>query len=153
MAKLVVFDTLPKYLDSPEDLNHQGQLIPQLQILDQAAKKYNCAIVLITHLNKNEWSKSIYRGQGTIGLAGFARSSFVIEKGKKAERVLSIIKSNLAPDDIVDTYQLDRTGVYHFIERSEETTSWDEDGNTPLSVAGQKLKEILSLGARPSNRL
>ena len=150
-AKLVVLDTLPKYLNSAEDLYHQGQLDPQLEELNQVAKTYNCSIVLISHMNKNEGSKIVYRGQGSIAIAGTARSNIMLEKDVNGKRILSVVKSNLGPDNIFDTYQLDRSGRYHFVSRYEDPLYSDEiEEDIFLSSAGQELKNLLSSGPVPS---
>ena len=153
-AKLVVIDTLTKFLDTEEDINHRSKVQPQLEALDKAAKDFNCAIVMISHLNKNESGKPIYRGEGSIALAGFVRSNVLLEReGKTSIRTLSIVKSNAAPDDIENTYTLDSNGVYHFVERTRENQEEDhvEEPVPDLSPAAEELMRILSDGPVPSN--
>ena len=153
-AKLVIFDTLPKFLDYEEDIMHQGKLQPQLKILDRAARENDCAIVLISHMNKNEGSRAIYRGVGSIALAGFVRSNIMLEKTERAKRVLSVVKSNLDPDDIEDTYRLRRDGRYQFVGRTADAgdpKDWDDE--PAASPAAEMMHRLLSNGSTPSKEV
>ena len=142
-AKLVVFDTLSKYLDNEDDIMFHGKLQPQLKSLDHAARENNCAVVLISHMNKREGSKSIYRGFGTISLAGYVRSSFAIDRPNRNSglRVLSTVKSNLAPDDIVQNYELDRNAKYRFLDDNtdENLPKPTENDYSPAAIALMKI--------------
>ena len=68
------------------------------------ASTYNCAIVLISHLNKNENSKSLYRNLGSIDVVAAARSVLQVERDKDNpnHRIVRQIKNNLCQigDDI-----------------------------------------------------
>ena len=41
------------------------------------AEKYNCAVILIGHMNKAAGSKSTYRGLGSIDIQAAARSVLI----------------------------------------------------------------------------
>ena len=46
------------------------------------ASQYDCAIVLVGHLNKKSSSKELYRGLGSIDVAATARSVLQIDSFK-----------------------------------------------------------------------
>ena len=44
------------------------------------AEKYNCAVILIGHMNKAAGSKSTYRGLGSIDIQATARSVLLVAR-------------------------------------------------------------------------
>lgn len=78
-AKLLVIDPVQAYLGEA-DLANALSMRRVLRQLAQWAQSYDCAIVLVGHLNKREGSKDLYRGMGSIDLVAAARSVLQIEK-------------------------------------------------------------------------
>lgn len=72
--KLVIIDVLMAYLGSSTD-SHKDQDIRAnvMSPLKQIAETYDCAFLLLRHLNKGQGS-ALYRGGGSIGISGAARS-------------------------------------------------------------------------------
>ena len=64
--KLVVIDPIQAYLGSDSDLQIAGRARKLMQRLGMWASVYDCAIVLIGHLNKKEGTKGLYRSLGSI---------------------------------------------------------------------------------------
>ena len=66
-AKLLVIDPVQAYLGDADISNASGmrKMLRQLAIW---ASLYDCAIVLIGHLNKKESSKDLYRSLGSIDI-------------------------------------------------------------------------------------
>ena len=66
--------------------------------LKQMAERTGTAIVLVRHLNKTPGGNPLYRGGGSIGIIGAARSGLVV--GRHADddelRVLAGQKNNLS---------------------------------------------------------
>lgn len=96
-SKLLVLDPLQSFMQDG-DLNSASKIRSTLNFLVKIAKKYNCAIVLIGHLNKSNSSKNIYRGLGSIDITAIARSVLLVEKNsdKGEYRYIYHIKSSLA---------------------------------------------------------
>lgn len=70
------------------------------------AAGYDCAIVLIGHLNKKEGSKGLYRSLGSIDVVAAARSVLQVERDAENPdiRIVHQIKNSLAPtaEDMLD---------------------------------------------------
>lgn len=96
-AKLLVIDPFQAYLGEA-DMTNASSIRKVLRQLGIWAAAYDCAVVLIGHLNKKQGSKDIYRGLGSIDLVAAARSVLQIEVCDDSEtRVLRHVKSSLAP--------------------------------------------------------
>lgn len=65
-SKLVVIDLIQAYLGNGSDLQIAGRARRLMRRLGMWASVYDCAIVLIGHLNKKEGSKGLYRSLGSI---------------------------------------------------------------------------------------
>ena len=72
-----------------------------MQRLGMWASMYDCAIVLIGHLNKKEGTKGLYRSLGSIDVVAAARSVLQVERDaeKSDIRIVRQIKNSLAPSD------------------------------------------------------
>lgn len=95
---LVILDPIQAYLGANVDMHRANEIRPVMQILAQAAQRYNCAVVLIGHMNKKAGDKSMYRGLGSIDFAAAARSILMMARDPQEQdvRVLVQVKSSLA---------------------------------------------------------
>ncbi len=98
-AKLLVLDPLQAYLGMGVDMHRANEVRPAFHALSNIAQRTGCAIVLIGHMNKMKGSGSLYRGLGSIDIAGAARSILLVcQPDKHRDEVyLAHVKSNLAP--------------------------------------------------------
>jgi hypothetical protein len=55
------------------DANKDQEICRVLYKLSKLAEKYNCAIIVMRHLNKSGGGKAIYRGNMSIGVIDHAR--------------------------------------------------------------------------------
>lgn len=96
-AALLVFDPLMAFLSSGVDSYRDQDVRLVLRELAGLAAETGAAIVIIRHLNKQSGSKALYRGGGSIGIAGAARSVLLVAADPDApeERILAPVKSNL----------------------------------------------------------
>ena len=96
---LLVIDPIQAYLGSDADLQVTGRARKLMQRLGMWASTYDCAVVLIGHMNKKEGQKSLYRGLGSIDLTAAARSVLLVERDAEDDnvRIVQQIKNNLAP--------------------------------------------------------
>jgi len=68
-----------------------------LHQLAELAEQTRCAILLLRHLTKGGRKKALYRGGGSIGIIGAARSGLLVaaDPDSPRHRILAVIKSNL----------------------------------------------------------
>ena len=97
-AKLLVIDPFQAYL-TDTDMFNASKVRKVLRRLGMWASAYDCAVVLIGHLNKKQGSKELYRGLGSIDLIASARSVLQLDRCEEVPdvRVIHHIKSSLAP--------------------------------------------------------
>jgi hypothetical protein len=72
------------------------------------AERKGVAVLLIRHMSKQEARNALYRGGGSIGIIGAARSGLVVEQHPDDEdlRVVAMLKSNLAEQTPSLTYTI-----------------------------------------------
>ena len=77
------------------------------------AAGYDCAIVLIGHLNKKEGSKGLYRSLGSIDVVAAARSVLQVERDTENPdiRIVHQIKNSLAPSRRHPLFHFCRQGL------------------------------------------
>ena len=104
---LVVIDPLQAYLGNGVDMHRANETRPILSGLAKLAKDYQCAILIIRHLNKSGSSKAIYRGIGTIDFTAAARSIiFVVQEPNTGRIVMLQIKSSCASAGVSQSFEL-----------------------------------------------
>jgi AAA domain len=100
-ARLAVIDPLMAFLDpSVNSFHDQDARTALLEPLKRLAEEMGAALLLLRHLNKNTGGSALYRGGGSIGFIGAARSELVAAKDPddpEQRRVLASGKSNLGP--------------------------------------------------------
>ncbi len=107
-AVLAIIDPLMAFLDGDVNAHRDQDIRRALRPLAQCAQETGAAVVVIRHLNKAPGGKAIYRGGGSIGIAGAARSALLVAEDPDDEnkRVLARVKSNLAAPVPALGYQL-----------------------------------------------
>lgn len=95
----LVVDPIQAYLGNDSDLLIAGKARKLMQRLGMWASVYDCAVVLIGHLNKKEGSKDLYRSLGSIDVVAAARSVLQVERNMTDSdiRIVHQIKNSLAP--------------------------------------------------------
>ena len=109
-SRLVVLDPLSAVLaasvDSYRDQDVRGALRP----LADVAESTGAAIIIVRHLSKTGGANALYRGGGSIGIIGAARSALLVAKDPDDEsghtRILVPTKSNLAELPCALRYEL-----------------------------------------------
>lgn len=97
---LIVIDPLMAYLSTLTNSHKDQDIRRVLSLLAEMAQRTRTAIVLVRHLNKQQGTSAMYRGGGSIGIIGAARSGLLVAPdpdNPKTDRVLASIKSNLGP--------------------------------------------------------
>lgn len=101
-AGLLVVDPLMAYLGADVNSYRDQDVRAALAGLAGLVDELNVAVLAIRHLNKGGGSNPKYRGGGSIGLIGAARSGMLVaddpEDPEGDRRVLATTKCNLAPE-------------------------------------------------------
>jgi len=107
-AKLVVIDPLMAYLPAETNSYRDQDVRRSLAPLAALAAELNIAILVIRHLNKTSNGNPIYRGGGSIGIIGAARSGLMVAKDPDDDSrcILSVAKSNLAKLPLSLAYEI-----------------------------------------------
>jgi AAA domain len=111
-ALLVIFDPLMAFLASGVDSYRDQDVRRVLRDLAGLAAETGAAILIVRHLTKQTGSKALYRGGGSIGIAGAARSVLLVaaHPQEKDQRVLAPVKSNLCASPPALAFTLDPLG-------------------------------------------
>lgn len=158
-AALVVIDPLMAFLSGEANSHKDQDSRRALAPLKSLAERTAAAIVLVRHLNKTGGGNPLYRGGGSIGIIGAARSGLVIAADpsdpQEKRRVLAASKNNLAEGSPSLTFQ-----VVSSAANSAARVEWlggsdlsarqllkapiDDEEKTALEEAVELLREELS---------
>lgn len=160
-VRLVIIDPIQAFLMQDCNMNSATGMRAVLNRLSYTAEKYNCAVVLIGHMNKSSGSKELYRGLGSIDIAALARSVLMITRDKKdmSIRYLSQLKSNLAPIGESFAFTIDSGGGFLWIgscfpEENPLYRATEQDaGITKLERAQEVLNIMLSAKDLPAKEV
>lgn len=96
-AKLVIIDPLMAFLSADVNANSDADVRRVLYGLRLVAEETGAALVVVRHLNKGANANALYRGGGSIGIIGAARSGLVVGRHPDDQErcVLTATKSNL----------------------------------------------------------
>jgi RecA-family ATPase len=119
--ELIIIDPLVaffgEHVDPHKDKEVRRALGPLFRLLDETG----VTCIALRHLNKDSSKAVLYRGGGSIGITGQARSAFVatyhpedneIDDENARRRVLMHVKSNLAPKARALVYQTTEHTVF-----------------------------------------
>jgi hypothetical protein len=152
-AGLVVIDPLVAFLPKNVDANKDQDVRRALAPLAGLAERTGAAVVAVRHLNKASGGNALYRGGGSIGIVGAARSALLVAKDPQddARRVLAPQKSNLSQPAPSLAFSLENTanGAVRVAWRGESPLGESELLAAPMEGGGAppKLRLEASLGS------
>lgn len=164
-AVLVVVDPLMAFLGSDVDSNKDQHVRRALTPLAALAERAGAAVLVVRHLNKASGGNALYRGGGSIGIIGAARSGLLVAKDPQDDnrRVLAPQKSNLSEPapSLMFTLEAADNGAVRVSWRGESSLNAsqllsapaDEEGRSAQSEARDFLKELLEAGPVPSDEV
>ena len=121
-AKLLILDPISSYIGDTCSMNNANETRAEFNHLIAVGKDTGCAIVIIAHMNKAKDTSPLYRTNGSIDIAGAARSILAVtrtaNKQNPAERYLVQVKSNLAPMGSAILFEVADKGV-NFLDELE----------------------------------
>lgn len=147
-AKLLILDPLQAYLVQDTDMNNAGRMRQQLKKIADLAAKYNCAVVIVGHMNKTSSEKNLYRGLGSIDITAIARSVLMISRDKtdSSIRYMFPVKSSLAPEGSSIAFRLDKKYGVKWLDNYTPTNNEQEKytiDKSKQSLAERVISEML----------
>jgi len=111
--KLVIADPIQAFLGRNVDMHRANEIRPIMSYLRCLAKEYNCAILLIEHLNKNIGGKSLYRGLGTVDISSATRSILMVGSNPEddTDKGIAHIKTNCGQRGDVVGFTISNRGL------------------------------------------
>lgn len=116
-ARLLILDPIQAYIGATVDINRANEIRPMMKKLGDLAEKYNCAIILVGHMNKGGVGKAIYRGLGGIDFAAAARSVLLVARDPNDANVRAVapIKASLAPEGNIVAFRLGEKNSFEWL--------------------------------------
>lgn len=142
-AKVLILDPIQAYLGCGMDMNRANEARDMTKKLGALAEKYQCAILLIGHMNKASGNKAAYRGMGSIDFFAVARSVLLVGRieGEPNTRAVVQIKNNLAAFGHPKAFMLSETG-FHWLGDYEITADEVLGGIAPKANKLEQAKQI-----------
>lgn len=149
-ARLFILDPLQGYLSQDSDLTNAGRMRSQLKRLADIAARYQCAIVIVGHMNKASGEKNLYRGLGSIDIAAIARSVLMIarDKDNPSIRYMFPVKSSLAPEGSAVAFSMnDLLGFCWLGRRNIDTNDITlfADEESKKTLATRIIRDVLAI--------
>jgi archaellum biogenesis ATPase FlaH len=154
-VRLVVIDPITAYMgntDSHKNADVRRVLAPLATI----SEKYKVAVIAVTHLNKKDSQKTIYRTMGSLAFVAAARSVWLVikNKGDNDKRLLLPCKTNLSRNATGLAFSI-INGAVEFDEDPFDVDSLDDlkNDSSPMNTAVTFLKDILKDGSMESKKV
>ncbi len=157
-ARLVVVDPLMAFLSGDTNSHRDQDVRRALAPLAKLAERTGAAVLIVRHLNKTSGGNTLYRGGGSIGIIGAARSGLVVAEDPEdpERRILAHNKQNLGKPSasLVFTIETASNGAARVVwcGQSELNASQilrapvDEEEKSALSEATEFLRDELQDG-------
>lgn len=157
-ARVFILDPMQAYLGSRVDMHRANEVRPILKRLSNIAEKYNCAIILIGHMNKSSGSKSAYRLLGSVDFQASARSILIVGRvgDSKEKRGVAHEKSNLAIEGKTIGFELSEENGFlwtGYLDITVNELLSEYSRETKLQMAEKLLEENLRDGQIKSKDL
>lgn len=163
-ARLVIVDPLVAFLPPRVDANKDAEVRQGLSPVVELAERLGCVVAGIRHLNKAAALSALYRGGGSIGIIGAARSGLLVasDPSDPRRRILAPLKCNLAvfPPSLAWHLESADGGVARVVwEGVTELSAISllEGGDKEERSAGTEAEEFLraelSEGERPAEEM
>ena len=160
--RMVVIDPIQAYISNSSDLQIAAKARKLVRRLSTWAEAFNCAVVLIGHMNKHEGTKGLYRSLGSIDVVASARSVLQVERDSHDPeiRVLRQIKNSLGPSNAVIRFEIRHDTGFRWLDMDIPAI---EDGKdritqtlsfpTKMDKAAYLIRAYLKNGKVPSTEM
>lgn len=138
-ARFVVIDPLMAYLSSDVNSRVDHDVRRVLSPVAEFAEDTGAAILVVRHLNKATGGSAVYRGGGSIGIIGAARSGLLVaaDPDDETARVLAVVKSNLCKQAPSLKFTVESAGTAAFIKWGGESAH-TANALVALGVTGEE---------------
>ena len=145
-ASIVVIDPFMAFLSGRLNANRDQDVRRALTAVKGVAERTGAAIVIVRHLNKDTGTSPLYRGGGSIGIIGAARSGLLVGRHPQEAslRVLAGQKNNLSlpPESLVYGMETADNGAARIVYKGKTQTTARELLEPPAEVGqGTALEE------------
>lgn len=159
---MVTIDPIMAYLGAKTNSYRDQDVRRALAPLAKIGEATGAAIVLVRHLNKAMGGSAIYRGGGSIGIVGAARSGLLVGRDPEHEErcILASTKSNLGPAPPSLAYRLEGhvNGAGYVVWEGVTTHTADalvsqpqgDEERTARDDAVDFLRDVLVAGPMPA---
>jgi RecA-family ATPase len=167
-AKLVIIDPFMAYLPGQVNSYRDQDVRRVLAPLSSLAEGTGAAVVVLRHLNKAVGvGNPLYRGGGSIGIIGAARSALLAaadpDSAPDTRRILAVTKSNLAalPPSLAYHIETNAQGIPVIVWEGESTHTArslqsivaEAERGSALTEAEEYLKTSLADGPKSCGEL
>ena len=167
-AVLVVIDPLAAFLSGGVNSYRDQDIRRALMPLGTLAERTGAAVVVVRHLTKSGGANPLYRGGGSIGIIGAARSALLVavDPDEPERCVVAVSKLNLGPKPDALAYRLVPDAVNPDVPRVNWEGSVthtaadllaahdeDDDDRTERDAALEWLRDALSGGGLPAKEV
>jgi len=144
--KMIIIDPVSLYIGDKIEFHHQNEVAQFYGRLGDLAERFNVAILVVAHLNKNSGQETaIYRISGSSGHVSVARAVFIVTKKRNPDNpddwccYFIQAKNSYGPDDIAFRW-------WHSGDDESPCIEWDPN---PILVSAD---DLLSGGKEPSKK-
>lgn len=163
-ADLLVIDPMMAFFPPQASANNDQRIRQSLMPLAAVAHDTGCAVLLVRHLSKAAGRNAVYRGSGSVGILGTARTGLLLARHPDDPdlRVLAMTKTNLGPVAQSVGFRMAGVGDAARIEwcgpvdlSADELCGAQMSGVAmrPRERAAAFLREALASGPRPVSEL
>jgi hypothetical protein len=123
--------------------------------LARLARNFDCAVLIVRHLNKGSSENALYRGSGSIGIIATARTGLLVTQHPADEnkRLLVPIKNNFSemPDNLTYKVVANERGIpsIQWLGTNHYPVPSLLRPGTPLSFERQGILKVLQAASRP----
>lgn len=147
-ARLFILDPIQAFIPPDSDMLSATKMRSTMRKLAGVAEKYQCAIVLIGHMNKAGAGKNMYRGLGSIDIAAIARSILMVARDEANPQIRYVfpVKSSLAPEGSAIGFRIGIDSKIEWLGKVDiNTKQLEEDSGIKLSKSELAKRYILEL--------
>ncbi len=164
MPALLIFDPFQSFIGENVELNAANKTRVKLEHIRALAEKYNVAVVLICHFNKNQKGDAITRIIGSTDIVGISRSYIAVGKVPDTEKTkfMSHEKSSLADRGKTILFEINpEEGGIKYIGETDKTMDdyireayKNHKRSAPaLEAAKEFIKNQMPEGKRPAKEI
>jgi|GEM_PF-1085713 len=148
--KLLILDPLQSYLGDDIDMHRANTVRPVFDMVSRIAEKYNCAVLIIAHLNKMTGMSAQDRILGTTDITAAARSVLIVgrDPDDPDRIVMAQSKASNTPIGVSIAFRIDdKNGVIMDGEvdlGADDIVGKQATGRNKPSVTLEEAKEFLA---------